>query len=168
VLLNTVVGEAIVLRKLNSNDELGVIDMLSNELVMQYIGPRRSLSSHEISSWFASTIADYDNDWNRWAIALKSTDEFIGMVGIRSEEDGYDFGYYLRQKFWGKGIATQAVQMALTEILKHNVAFHIFIANDNTHSQNIMTRLSIRHGKSMIKNGEDGVLYTHTQMQPRL
>ena len=154
-------GERLVLRKLCESDHSAVSDMLSDELVMRFIGPRRALSAHEISSWLTETIADYDNDWNRWDIALKASDEFVGMVGIRKEAEEYDFGYYLRQKFWGKGLAAEAVKMALQEIRTHNVAFHIFIAEENLHSKNVLTQLGIQHGKNVVRNGETGVLYSH-------
>lgn len=44
-----------------------------------------------------------------WAIIWKETHELAGMAGLRVNEYKADLGYALARKFWGQGIATEAV-----------------------------------------------------------
>jgi RimJ/RimL family protein N-acetyltransferase len=44
-----------------------------------------------------------------WVITAKESGELIGMVGLRVREFKADLGYVLGRRFWGKGIATEAV-----------------------------------------------------------
>ena len=46
--------------------------------------------------------------------ALASSDEVIGGIGLRPRDDGprrlAEVGYWLREPFWGQGIATAALR----------------------------------------------------------
>jgi len=49
-----------------------------------------------------------DNNFS-WAIIWKETNELAGMAGLRINAFKADLGYALARKFWGQGIATEAV-----------------------------------------------------------
>ncbi len=55
----------------------------------------------------------------RLAIIEKETNEFVGWCGLKKEtvirapETYIDLGYRLREKFWGKGIATETAAACL-------------------------------------------------------
>ena len=60
-------------------------------------------------------LPQYKNNLGRWAIHLKSTNEFIGWCGLKllPESDEIDLGYRLKQIAWGKGFAKEAAQHTL-------------------------------------------------------
>jgi len=43
-----------------------------------------------------------------WAIVLRTTDEFVGVIELRLRPPKADFGYVLDEAFWGHGYATEA------------------------------------------------------------
>jgi ribosomal-protein-alanine N-acetyltransferase len=50
-----------------------------------------------------------------FAITLKGNDELIGEIGLHLDKnnDSAQFGYWLGEPFWGKGIATEALGVIL-------------------------------------------------------
>lgn len=52
----------------------------------------------------------------RWAITLKGSDELIGTCGFHSmsiDNNRAEIGYEITPAYWGKGIASEAVQLML-------------------------------------------------------
>jgi hypothetical protein len=47
-------------------------------------------------------------------VALKTTDELIGVAGLRDADGFKYFGYYFRKAYWGKGYARELVQPSST------------------------------------------------------
>ena len=51
-----------------------------------------------------------------WPVFCLKSGELIGCCGLRpygGEKDCYELGYHLREKFWRKGLATEAAQAAV-------------------------------------------------------
>lgn len=73
--------------------------------------PGQSIASIE------KTLARYEEgSCCRWAIALKETDELIGIIDLLSfEEKGQScsFAYMLADAFWGRGFGTEALKAVL-------------------------------------------------------
>lgn len=150
----------IVLRFLTIDDLENVKDMLSDSEVMKFIGPRRALNENEVRKWIETNINEYKGAWNRWAIAWKSTNEFIGMVGIKREHGINDFGYYLRKKYWGRGIAAKGIKLAMNVLNENYMKYEIFINDDNSRSLKTINSILSVSGVRTVKNGENGILYT--------
>jgi [ribosomal protein S5]-alanine N-acetyltransferase len=51
----------------------------------------------------------------RWALHLKSTNEFIGWCGLKfiAEQNEIDLGYRFMKKYWGNGYATESARSAV-------------------------------------------------------
>jgi ribosomal-protein-alanine N-acetyltransferase len=51
----------------------------------------------------------------RWALHLKSTQEFIGWCGLKhiAEANEIDLGYRLMKNFWGNGYASEAAETCI-------------------------------------------------------
>lgn len=110
-----------------------------------------------LSSTLSDTIAKKcqqlikDNGWGFWAVSLKESDAFIGMVGLNEVHADMPFapnveiGWRLHKDYWGQGYATEAARASLKfafETLKLDevVAFTAVI---NKHSQLIMQRIGM-------------------------
>jgi len=65
----------------------------ANKVLVEVILPQYALYNH-----------------GRWAVHLKPDLEFIGWCGLKyiPERQEIDLGYRFRQKFWGKGFATES------------------------------------------------------------
>ena len=163
--------ERLRLRPLHEPDRAAVHELLSDPQVMRFIGPRRVMTTIEIDAWFATQLQDFAHGNRRHAVALRTTDEFIGMVGLQMGSTVNDFGYYFLRCSWGHGYALEACRAALAAL--QGMELEIFIAADNTASARVMTRLGHVATQQGTRHGEAGWLYTpalggRVDMQPYL
>ncbi|HEX9838531.1 MAG TPA: GNAT family N-acetyltransferase [Anaerolineales bacterium] len=151
----------LIIRKFKPTDLAGLIDMLTDAEVMQYIGPRRPMTEVEIQNWLADILRRQDSELVRYAVALKTTNELIGVVGLRDEDGIKDFGYYFRRSYWQKGYAQEACS-AIIDHIETDLQikdYQIFIADENINSIRMIKKLGMQAVKSITKSGEQGHLY---------
>jgi ribosomal-protein-alanine N-acetyltransferase len=128
---------------------------------MRYIGPRRPMTETEIREWLLDVLHSQDSKLTRYAVALKTTDELIGVAGLQEGDGVKDFGYYFRKSCWGKGYALEACS-ALIDHIETNLQikdYQIFIADENTNSIRMIKKLGMQAAPGITKSGEQGHLY---------
>jgi len=104
------------IRELLPTDIEGMFDLDSNPEVHQYLGNHPVQTKDEIVGVIGFIRQQYiDYGIGRWAMVDKATNEFIGWTGFKyvtettnNHVNYYDLGYRLREKYWGKGLATEA------------------------------------------------------------
>lgn len=154
------ISNDIYLRDMLEDDYLSVVDLLSNSSVMQYIGPRRSMNEDEIREWFDDFMIKQASEEYRKAVALKSTNELVGICGVRKIGKEIDFGYFFRKKFWRKGYAyTTCKKMLPGAYLKYGNNLIVFVAKNNLASANLLKKLGWEPQKIVTRNSEDGWIY---------
>ncbi len=102
-------------------DEKGMFLMDTNAAVHKYLGNHPLKTLEEVRKVIQFVRQQYtDLGIGRWAVLEKETNEFVGWTGfkymqdmVNKHVDHYDFGYRLRQEFWGKGYATESALAAL-------------------------------------------------------
>jgi ribosomal-protein-alanine N-acetyltransferase len=92
-----------------------------------------------------------------WPIFLLETDEHVGAAGMRIyklEEKIYATGYYLRRKFWGQGLASEAGRAVIEYAFTTLGANSLFAGHhpDNAASRAVLAKL--------------GFKFTHKQLYP--
>jgi RimJ/RimL family protein N-acetyltransferase len=90
--------------------------------------------------------------WGWWALEVRDTGEFVGIVGLDPVDDGLPFtgveiGWRLARSAWGHGYATEGARAALaygfdTLDLPEILAI---TATTNLRSQAVMRRLGMTH-----------------------
>lgn len=143
--------ERLLIRPLLPTDVEGMFDLDSNAEVHLYLGNHPVQSKEEIVEVIAFIRQQYvDNGIGRWAMVDKETQDFIGWTGFKyvTEETNkhihyYDLGYRLRQKYWGKGIATEAAIACLAYGFNQLDFQEVFAMADcgNDGSNKILTKL---------------------------
>lgn len=71
---------------------------------------------HALSFIRKSQIAARKGKWYAYGIEKKSSPQIIGIIGIHAITEKHkrgDLGYWLGKKFWGEGIVSEAVEMAV-------------------------------------------------------
>jgi len=119
------------------------------------------MTEFEIQEWLSNILQIQDKELTRHAVALKSTDELIGVAGLRDEDGIKDFGYYFRKSYWGKGYAKEAC-LAIIHHIETDLQiknYQIFIADENISSIQMIERLGMHPVKRITKSGEQGHLY---------
>ena len=137
------------------------MDMFTDAEVMKYIGPRRAMTEVESQAWLMNILQRQDTELTRYAVALKETDELIGVAGLKEEDEVMDFGYYFRRKYWENGYASEACSAILgyIETDLQIKDYQIFIADENTRSIRMIERLGLKAVKRITKSDEQGYLY---------
>lgn len=113
--------------------------------------------------WIAFEIGQIEkSDWYRFALELKDTGELIGTALVYYEEelDGWEIGYNLGKRYWGKGYATEAVkrvlEFAAEELLITEVVGRY--AKENPASGNVMKKLGFQYEKDIPYECNDGAV----------
>ena len=149
-IINTIETERLYLRQWRASDFAPFAEMNANPEVMEYFPKLLTTSmSNTIAKKCQSLIND--NGWGFWAVSLKETDIFIGMVGLNNANADMPFSpaveiaWRLHNDYWGQGYATEAARASLdfafVELeIEEVVAFTAVI---NKRSQLVMERLGM-------------------------
>lgn len=110
--LNT---KRLLLRKFKIEDSFFMFkNWASNENVTKYLTWEPHKDIDTTKSILESWINSYDNlNYYQWCIVLKDIDEPIGSIGVvllDEENELVQIGYCIGERWWGKGITTEALQ----------------------------------------------------------
>ncbi|MGR5064094.1 GNAT family N-acetyltransferase [Photobacterium sp. DNB22_13_2] len=121
----------------------------------------------DVMSYFPATLSRQESDaqaaritqlitekgWGFWAAELKSTGQFIGFVGLHSQDQHsgipnapfVEIGWRLAKEHWGKGYAPEAARRALQYAFEHlrSPSVYAFTALPNTPSQRVMDKIGM-------------------------
>lgn len=141
----------LIIRELRLEDQIGMFELDSDIEVHRFLGNRPIQKMEQSLETILFVRQQYiDNGIGRWAIVEKQTNEFVGWTGfklIKEKVNGHinfiDFGYRLKQKFWGLGYATEAGKAALIWGLEHFHFAPIYGMTDlnNKASRNVLEKL---------------------------
>jgi ribosomal-protein-alanine N-acetyltransferase len=105
------------LRHITEADAEALFALRTNDAVMQYIGRPKPQNLEEVKSMIEKIKTDFKESVGiSWVIAHKESDELIGTIGFwRMDKQNHraEIGYMLHSDYWGKGIATEAMQAVL-------------------------------------------------------
>lgn len=101
----------LILRKFTESDAPLLVQLNNNPEVMKYL--HEPLLENEVQALHVLNtiiLPQYKFNLGRWAIHVKTTNEFIGWCGLKYliETHEVDLGYRLMQPYWGKGYAFEA------------------------------------------------------------
>ncbi|WP_201550120.1 GNAT family N-acetyltransferase [Psychrobacter fjordensis] len=142
--------ERLYLRQWRASDFAIFAQMNADLEVMKYFPKPLSPKVSDLIANKCSQLIK-DKGWGFWAVSLKETDIFIGMVGLNEAHADMSFApaveiaWRLHKDYWGQGYATEAARASLnfafdTLGLDEVVAFTAVI---NEHSQLIMQRIGM-------------------------
>lgn len=149
-IINTIETERLYLRQWRASDFAPFAEMNANPEVMEYFPKLLTTSMSNTIAKKCQSLID-DNGWGFWAVSLKETDTFIGMVGLNNANADMPFSpaveiaWRLDNDYWGLGYATEAARASLNfafvELgIEEVVAFTAVI---NKRSQLVMERLGM-------------------------
>jgi RimJ/RimL family protein N-acetyltransferase len=160
----------LILRRFTEADPLLRLQLNSNPEVLKYLH-EPPLESEEQALHIIKTIIlpQYQNDLGRWAIHLKTTDEFIGWCGLKylADRNEIDLGYRLMQSFWGNGYAFEAAKHTLDYGFKQ---LHLKTIIGRAHIENIASlKILEKIGMQFFKEEvvDDCPVKTYVAQQPQ-
>ncbi|MBK9284473.1 MAG: GNAT family N-acetyltransferase [Sphingobacteriaceae bacterium] len=134
--------ERFILKEINIEHADDLFEMDANPAVHQFIENKPLKTKKEIYPIIEMIRAQYTKfGVGRWAVIQKTNKECVGWAGIKFYAEPihtylnfYDLGYRFKQKYWGKGFATETSKQIV------HYAFHTLKLNQlNAHAdeQNI-------------------------------
>ncbi|GEK10631.1 N-acetyltransferase [Pseudoalteromonas sp. J010] len=150
-------------RLLTAADAQLLADLDSDPEVMKFITGGKTNSLEEVKTVYIprlSTFTEESKGWGLWGCFELPDKHFLGWILVRpahffSEQRNdrdLELGWRFKQISWGKGLATEAAQQVMSELVSANpdVTHFSAIADEgNTGSINIMKKL----GMSFVKKG---------------
>ncbi|CAM3517579.1 GNAT family N-acetyltransferase [Parendozoicomonas haliclonae] len=142
--------ERLLLRQWKESDREPFHRMCRDPQVMEYFPALLSRSESDERIDRCKALID-EKGWGFWALEYKQTGEFIGFTGLNTPQDDLPFspcveiGWRLSPAFWGKGLAIEAAQAALTFGFEQLQLEEIvsFAVKDNLKSTAVMERLGM-------------------------
>lgn len=130
--------------------------------------PDRSRKEHlEI---FRKSFDDYEanHSLGRWGIFNNRDSDFIGFCLLRpydTNEQVVELGYVLRQKYWGKGIASEMAIIMVGYALTHTNAKEIVGVTTlgNTGSQKVLQKAGLMRMDDFKRDGENLAFFKLTK-----
>ncbi|MCE2596836.1 GNAT family N-acetyltransferase [Motilimonas cestriensis] len=109
-MITTLNTDRLILRQWQNKDYAPFAQMSADDNVMRYFpNILTRADSDALADKAKGLIAE--KGWGFWAVELKASGEFIGFIGLHSQEDGIsctpfiEVGWRLAQQHWGKGYA---------------------------------------------------------------
>ena len=105
-----IVTERLILRPPTLKDAADIVENVNNLSVSRYLAVVPYPYTIKDARFF---IKLSKKDPHNFGIALKQTGKIIGMIGLKNLNDFVkraEVGYWLGEKYWGQGIATEALQ----------------------------------------------------------
>ena len=103
-------------REFTENDIQLLYELNSNPNVIKYVHEPAPTLENIIDILHNSILPQYKlYNHGRWAVHLKSNDEFIGWCGLKyiKEDDEIDLGYRFKENYWGKGYGYEAAKATI-------------------------------------------------------
>lgn len=100
---------------------------LQNDALYQWISmnkPRSVATLRDDWRRLATRMSpDGTRAWPNWAVLCRESGALIGEVDaeVNADRVAANFGYYFFADYWGRGFATEAVQVAANHLLTHGV-----------------------------------------------
>lgn len=159
----------ISLRKWNDDDLEDLISAANNAHIAQFL---TDSFPHPYSADFGRQFISLAQDKNAGLrLAISIDGKAIGGIGIHPQTDIFrknaELGYWLSEDYWGKGIATQAVQQIVPIAFENFAITRLYarVYGNNIASQKVMAKSGFEkeaHFKnSLFKNGQflDELIY---------
>lgn len=154
----------LILRPFREADAQDVFDgWESDSDVAKYMFWTSHNDIEKTKEWIAFEIGQTEkDDWYRFALVLKETNTLIGTALIYFEEEvgGWEIGYNLGKKHWGKGYTTEAVKRIIDFAAKTLGVTEIVgrYAKENPASGNVMKKLGFEYEKDIPYECNDGTV----------
>ena len=95
------------LRPTRSGDEEWMVQLYTDPVGRMYVGGAMSEAAAR------ATVKDLGGLWGHFAIVDRESTEAIGTLSFSRPHGPWEISYGLRRDFWGRGLAAEAIKIAL-------------------------------------------------------
>jgi RimJ/RimL family protein N-acetyltransferase len=139
--------ETLFLRRMTVGDAETEFEMFGNPEYTWFLGRTYTLEEIQKGIQWQIDKKIYENGFGKWVIIFKENNEMAGSfaIGKVKNKEEIEIAYFLRTKYWGKGIGTIAAKIMLNYGFNHLNLQEIIIRVHpmNTASINIANKLKM-------------------------
>lgn len=146
----TLQADSILLRKINSSDQIAVFQGLSDAKVIKYYGVEYHsyLDTKAQMEWYDELLKTKTGIW--WAITTPEINDMIGACGFNNlqiQHQKAELGYWLMPTYWQKGIMRKALQAILNFAFKEMGLHRVeaYVETENKASGKLLQSLNFQH-----------------------
>ena len=107
---------------------------------MKHVGDGVLTRKQAEAFWLKLFEKLYPQNYKIWAVFVKEDSSYIGHAGIYprpTRKEDWEFVYFLNQKSWGKGYATEIAQRIIEFAFEELSLLEVFATVDDDHSSSI-------------------------------
>ncbi|MFC4346363.1 GNAT family N-acetyltransferase [Kordiimonas lipolytica] len=157
--------ERLRLRPFEEGDAHAFWLMLSNPNVMRFIPRPTGTDEAEEKQAYLKGLREgrfkffYAVNWK--TLEDSEDDTALGWVLMRPTPDGrfVEVGYWFREEYWGKGLATEAGKAAIEAARKTmkfpNEDLFAYVLRGNDASRNVLKKLGLEHRQDAVIDGDE-------------
>lgn len=155
------------IRRFTKDDASFIFHLLNDPSFIENIGDKKIQNNADAAQYLEQgPLQSYQHrGFGFNLVALKSTDEAIGMCGLvkREELENPDLGYAYLSAFQGQGFATEAATAILAELSnsKRLKSVSAITSPVNTASNQVIIKVGFKFEQVIEFKGEDTNLYTY-------
>ena len=146
-------------RHLHSGDFAELLEVYGDRDAMRWVGDGEPISEEEARRWLEITQNNYARyGYGMAALVERETGELVGFCGLvhPGGQSEAEIKYALKRRYWGAGLATEAVTAMLaygrdTHSLSHVIAT---VAPDNLASHRVLLKSGMTQGE--LRPNDDG------------
>jgi RimJ/RimL family protein N-acetyltransferase len=153
--------ERLLLRQFSTDDDEFILELVNEPSFIQNIGDRGVRTLEDARAYILNgPVASYaKNGFGLYLVALKETDESIGMCGLikRDGLDDIDIGYSFLPKYWSKGYAVESA-LAIKEYARDVIGLKRIVAITdpaNEGSIRVLEKIGLRFEKMVQLSADD-------------
>ena len=152
-----------MLRELTPQDYQQFFDLNSDPEVIKYTGDKAFGTLNAARKFLEQYDAYSKYGMGRWAVILKSSNEFTGWCGLKFMEElnAVDLGYRFFRKFWNQGIATESAKACVEYGFNHYGLKRIIgrAMKENIASVKVLEKCGMHFVKEIQFDEHPGLLY---------
>jgi ribosomal-protein-alanine N-acetyltransferase len=158
----------LILRQFTEADAALIYELNTSPGILQYVQEASLENIEQARTVLVNIILpQYKDKLGRWAIHLKSNNEFIGWCGLKRlpETSDIDLGYRFKPAHWGLGYATEAAKHTLAYGLNQLNLKEIFgkAHIHNIASQNVLKKIGMQYFGEIAEDDTQVMIYVGTK-----
>lgn len=152
------------IRKWELSDAPVLAEILSNKNILDSLrdGIPYPYTEQDGREYISSMLAEEEK--NVFAFAITADERVIGSIGVFRQENIHirtaEMGYYIAERYWNKGIMTEAVRQTCTYVFEHSDIIRIYAEPfaHNAASCKVLEKAGFEYEgtlrKNAVKNGK--------------
>lgn len=157
----------LILRRPHISDAAAIFDAYARDAeVSRYLIWEPHADVRETEQFLLSCAAAWDGGSRfPWAVTLREGGELLGMVELRVNSFKADVGYVVARRFWGQGLATEALRPVVEWAMSQPGIYRVWALCDagNAASARVLEKVGMRREGVLQRN----LVHPNISREPR-